>query len=187
MEVLEAIRGRRTVRKFKPNPIPQAVLDEIFEAAMWAPSHANVQPWEFVLVGPVARAKLRSVFQTKADELLATLDLPEPKRRSLMALREDFGGAPTMVAVVSRAGTEPLESIENPASTACAVQNISLAAWSHGIGSVWLSLGAAPPAKPILGVAAEASVVALLALGQPEAVPPSPPRESYQTRLRSVP
>jgi len=48
MAVLEVIKGRRKIRKFKPDPIPDEILDEIldeiFEAAMWAPSHANAQP-----------------------------------------------------------------------------------------------------------------------------------------------
>ncbi|NCQ30168.1 MAG: nitroreductase family protein, partial [Armatimonadetes bacterium] len=44
MEMLEHIKARRTIRRFKPDPIKQEVLDRIFEAAMWAPSHANVQP-----------------------------------------------------------------------------------------------------------------------------------------------
>jgi nitroreductase len=77
MEVLEAIKGRRTVRKFKPDLIAQDVQDEIFEAAMWAPSHGNTQPWEFVRVGPEARAKLLSMLQAKVVELLADLDLLE--------------------------------------------------------------------------------------------------------------
>ena len=187
MDVLEAIRGRRTIRKFKPDPIRKPVLNDIYEAAMWAPSHGNTQPWEFVVVGPQARTKLLALFQAKADEALAAPDLPEPRRKGLLALRENFGGAPYMVAVVSRAGHEPLESVENPASTAAAVHNMCLAAWSHGVGAVWLSLGAAPPTKGILEVEHGASVVALLALGYPEVVPPPPPREAPGGRLRNVP
>jgi len=187
METLETLRGRRTVRKFKPEPIPKGVLDTIFEAAMWAPSHANAQPWEFVVVGQQARARLLSLLQTKADELLADPDLPEPKRRSLTILREDFGGAPFMVAVVSRPPTEDLEKFENPLSTATAVQNLCLAAWDAGIGSVWLSVGAAPPARSILGIEEGASVVALLAMGYPAEVPPAPPRDPHASHLRDVP
>jgi len=187
MEMLEHIKARRTVRKFKSHPIPPNVLDEIFEAAMWAPSHANVQPWEFAVVGPEARAKLLALLQAKAAELLADPNLPEPKRRALEALRQDFGGAPYMVAVLSRPGEEPLEKLENPLSAAGAVQNMCLAAWARGVGAVWLSVGAAPPARAILGVPEGASVVALLALGYPEEVPPAPPREDYRGRLRQVP
>ena len=148
MEILESIKARRTIRRFKPDPIPPPVLDEIFEAAMWAPSPANAQPWDFFVVGPQARGKLLPLFQAKAAELLAAPDLPEPKRQAVEALRADFGGAPYMVAVISRPGSEPIERIEYPLSTAAAVQNLCLAAWAHGIGSIWLSFGAAPPVKP---------------------------------------
>lgn len=187
MEMLEHIKARRTVRKFTSKPISQEVLDEIFEAAMWAPSHGNAQPWEFLAVGKEARAKLLALFAAKADELLADPALPAPKRKGIEALKANFGGAPTLVAVLSRPGAEPLEKIENPLSAAAAAQNMCLAAWAHGVGSVWLSVGAAPPARPILAVPEGASVVALLAFGYPEIVPPAPPREDYRGRLRDVP
>ena len=187
MEMLHHIKERRTVRKFKSEPIPQKVLDEIFEAAMWAPSHANVQPWEFVEVGPETRAKLLSIYQTKAKELLADPNLPAPKRKNLETLREDFGGASYMVAVISRSGEEPLEKLENPLSTACAVQNMCLTAWAHDVGCVWLSLGVAPPTRGLLKVEEGASVVALLAMGYAEAVPPAPPRQDAKERIRKLP
>lgn len=187
METLEALRGRRTVRKFKADPIPQAVVDTILEAGMWAPSHGNTQPWEFVIVGREARAKLLTLLQAKAEELLADPNLPEPRRRAVMALREDFGGAPFMVAVLSRPPVEDLDKLENPLSTATAVQNMCLAAWDAGVGSVWLSLGAAPPVRGILGVGEGSSVVALLAMGYPAEVPPAPPREPHAAHTRQVP
>jgi len=187
MEILEHIKARRTIRKFKPDAIPEQVLGQIFEAAMWAPSHANVQPWDFVVVGPEARGKLLGMLQAKAEELLADPNLPPPKRKSIELLREDFGGAPYMVAVLSRAGAEPLEQLENPLGAACAVQNMCLAAWGLGIGSVWLSVGAAPPSRAILQVPEGSSVVALLALGYPDQSPPAPPRDDYKTHLREVP
>lgn len=187
METLEALRGRRTVRTFKADPIPKSVTDTILEAGMWAPSHGNTQPWEFVIVGREARAKLLALLQAKAQELLADPDLPEPRRRAVLALREDFGGAPFMVAVVSRKPVEDLDKLEYPLSTATAVQNMCLAAWDSGIGCVWLSLGAAPPARPILGVQEGQSVVALLAMGYPKEIPPAPPREDHAAHTRQVP
>ncbi|MFO7652388.1 MAG: nitroreductase [Candidatus Krumholzibacteriia bacterium] len=187
MDVLELIRSRRTVRRFKSDPIPQAVLGEILEAAMWAPSHGNTQPWEFIAVGPQGRARLLALMQAKIDELLQAPDLPEPRRQAMLALREDFGGAPALIAVVSRPPTEELEKLEHLTSTGAAVQNLCLAAWARDIGSVWLSVGSAPPSRPILQVPDGATVVALLALGYPDQVPPAPPREAATTRLRSVP
>jgi len=187
MEMLEHIKARRTVRTFKPDGIPQQVQKVIFEAAMWAPSHANAQPWDFVVVGPETRGRLLAMFQKKAEELLAEPDLPAKKRKNIEALRKDFGGAPFMVAVLSRPGEEPLQKLENPLSTATAVQNMCLAAWEQGVGSVWLSLGAAPPARAILEVPEGASVVALLAFGYPAETPPAPPREEYTSHLRELP
>ncbi|MFQ6086291.1 MAG: nitroreductase family protein [Candidatus Bathyarchaeia archaeon] len=49
MDLFEAIRGRRSIRAFKPDPIPDDVLNRILEAACWAPSVGNLQPWEFVV------------------------------------------------------------------------------------------------------------------------------------------
>jgi len=187
MEILECIKSRRTIRRFKPDPIPPQVMDGIFEAAMWAPSPANAQPWDFLVVGPQARGKILTLLQTKAKELLAAPDIPEPKRKAVESLMADFGGAPYMVAVVSRPGAEPMEKLEYPLSAAAAVQNLCLAAWAQNIGSVWLSVGAAPPVRPILGVDEGASVVALLALGYPEVVPPAMPREDYRTHMKEVP
>jgi len=187
VEIPDHLKQRRTVRKFKADPIPAQVLDAILEAAMWAPSHANLQPWEFVVVGPQARARLLDLFRAKADELLADPGLPPPKRAGIAALREDFGGAPFMVAVVSRPPAEDLQRIENPLSAAAAVQNLCLAAWDLGVGSVWLSVGASPPARSILGIREGESVVALLAMGYPAEIPPAPPREPYQAHLREIP
>lgn len=187
MEISDHLKQRRTVRKFKVDPIPPQVLDGIFEAAMWAPSHANLQPWEFVIVGRQSRARLLDVFRAKADELLADPDLPPAKRAGITALREDFGGAPFMVAVVSRPPADDLQRIENPLSAAAAVQNLCLTAWAAGIGAVWLSVGASPPARSILGIKDGESVVALLALGYPAEVPPAPPREPYTAHLREIP
>lgn len=186
MHMLDHLKQRRTVRSFTAQPIPPDVRDAIFEAGMWAPSHGNAQPWDFVIIGPVARARLLGLLQAKADELLADPELPPPRRKGIMALREDFGGAPLLVAVVSRPGVEPLEKAENPLSTAAAVQNMCLAAWDAGVGAVWLSLGAAPPARAILGVPDGAVVVAVLAMGYPQEVPPPPPRAPVANHIRAI-
>ncbi len=187
MHILEHLKQRRTVRSFTPDAIPQGTLDMLFEAAMWAPSHGNAQPWEFIVVGPEARARLLAMFRAKADELLADPELPEPRRRAITALKEDFGGAPLLVAVVSRAPADDLEKLENPLSTAAAVQNLCLAAWDAGIGAVWLSFGAAPPVRGVLGIREGETVVALLAMGFPAEVPPAPPRDAVRDHLREAP
>ena len=47
---MEAIKGRRSIRKFTDQPVPPEIIDKILEAAMWAPSGQNLQPWYFVVL-----------------------------------------------------------------------------------------------------------------------------------------
>ena len=78
--LLDLVKKRRSIRRFKPDPIPDEDIAKIIEVARWAPSGFNMQPWEFVVVGPQARARLLAMFRAKADELLADPDLPAKMR-----------------------------------------------------------------------------------------------------------
>jgi nitroreductase len=51
MEFLEVLKTRRSIRAFKPDPVPLSLLKQILEEAVWAPSWANTQPWEFIIAG----------------------------------------------------------------------------------------------------------------------------------------
>jgi len=50
MDVFEAIVGRRSVRRYKPDPVPKKLIEKILDAARWAPSGGNIQPWKFVVI-----------------------------------------------------------------------------------------------------------------------------------------
>jgi len=64
MELLEAIKTRRSIRAYKPDPIPKEVLTELLDVARWAPSSANTQPWEFyILTGEVLERYNRSLVE----------------------------------------------------------------------------------------------------------------------------
>jgi len=67
MDAIEAIRTRRSIRVFKPDPIPKEVLQELLDVSRWAPSGGNAQPWHFaVLAGELlAKAKARLVEKAK--------------------------------------------------------------------------------------------------------------------------
>lgn len=188
MTALELIKSRRTIRKFKPYIIPEDEIAQILDAAVWAPSHRNAQPWEFAIIGSQTRSKLLSLYKSTMEKVLAEHpDLPEPARKGIQSLMEDFGGAPFMVAVMSRPPQDPLENTENPMTAAVAVQNMCLVAWDRGIGSVWLSIGGSPPAREILQVKEGFQVVSVLAMGYPESIPPGPPRDSFQNRISRLP
>ena len=59
MEFMDVYKGRRSIRKFKQNPVPRALLEEILSESRWCPSWANVQPWEVVVVQGETLEKFR--------------------------------------------------------------------------------------------------------------------------------
>ncbi len=90
MQLEEAVLSRRSIRSFRPDPVPPAVLLELVQMARWAPSAANTQPWEFILVGgePLQKLRLRLRQAAVADpvgkpEMSWPANLPErfKKRR----------------------------------------------------------------------------------------------------------
>ncbi len=91
MDLVEAILSRKSIRAFKPDPVPRKVLEEILEAAIRAPSWANTQPWEFFIVCGEKLQELKESLANLAPELphpdipFAT-EFPEPyatRRRTL--------------------------------------------------------------------------------------------------------
>lgn len=78
MDIVEAINKRRSIRAFKPDPVPRSILKEIMELALRAPSWANTQPWEFAIVGGKELEEINRRFVEKADEE-PTPDLGRPQ------------------------------------------------------------------------------------------------------------
>lgn len=91
MDLTEAIQSRKSIRAFKPAPVPQKVLEEILESAIRAPSWGNTQPWEFFIVGGAKLLELKEAFSNLAKEaprpdIPFVTEFPEPyatRRRNL--------------------------------------------------------------------------------------------------------
>ncbi len=172
MDVMEAIKTRRSVRRFKPDAIPEDVMNEVLEAARWAPSWANTQCWEFVVVADQAvRTRL-------ADEVLSP---GNPARRAVAE-------APVVVVALGKEGISGFYK-DRPVTDkgdwfmydiGVAMQNLCLAAWEFGLGTVHVGLMDAVKAGEILGVTAGTRVAALTPLGYPAVVGGSPPRKEIK-------
>ena len=85
MDVTEAMRARRSVRAFKPDPVPRPVLKEIMELALYAPSWANTQPWEFAIV---SGEKLEEIKQAYLEKAAGATEEPAPE----LAAPREFPG-----------------------------------------------------------------------------------------------
>lgn len=147
MEAIQAIRTRRSVREFRDDPVAEEDLDSVLEAARWAPSGLNNQPWRFMKI--LDRALMKDLAQLT-------------KYRGLVA------GAPALIAVFLEPG-DVYDRTKDLQSAGAAIQNMLLAAHDRGLGACWLGeiLNKREEVEEMLGVSGEMELMALVAVGHP--------------------
>ncbi|MBT3604385.1 MAG: nitroreductase [Candidatus Latescibacteria bacterium] len=137
MDVMEAIRSRRSIFKFKPEPVAKDVIARIFEAGIWAPNHHLTEPWRFVVIGEETKEILAQRY-SEIQEAKAAAGASDEARKTLKdAGYAKFMSKPTIVAVVCLQDGDDIKKREDYAATCCAAQNVALAAWAEGVGMQW--------------------------------------------------
>jgi 5,6-dimethylbenzimidazole synthase len=171
--VYRAIHSRRDVRnEFLNEEIPLDVLMRILNAAHHAPSVGFMQPWNFIVIRDQAvRSAVHTAFERSAR---AEEEMIEPNKRALYrSLKlEGILKAPLNICVTcdrNRDGATGLGRTQQPdtdiLSTACAVQNLWLAARAEGVGVGWVSIMRESELRAILSVPEGVAVVAYLCVG----------------------
>ena len=177
MDALEAIRERRSIRRFKADPVPQEALRTLLEAARWAPSWGNTQCWRMIVVQDLQlQGKL-------ADTVAATAG------RAALAIRS----VPVVLAACAELGKSGFqrtgEHAGQPATdrgdwfmfdVALALGNLTLAAHALGLGTVHVGLFDHLRAEEVLGVPQGFTVVELMPVGYPDEKPDPRPRKSLE-------
>jgi len=171
MEIFEAIKERRSYRSFLPEPISKEVIEKILEAAVWAPSPLNTQPWEFVVV---TKEEVKEKIFSEAERCIKWA-LEKSGWKWLENYQANFlQSSPVIIAVIGdpqKTGVDMfLEEggVGYQHACAAAIQNMHLAAHALGIGSLWFTF--IDPKKTPL---------ALVCLGKPSGEP-------LQTRRKDV-
>lgn len=158
MDVLQAIRERRSVRKFTAEPVTKEELQAILEAGRWAPSGLNNQPWRFVVMeeegirkSVAEKTKYRKVLEAAPLQVAVFLDREASYNRD-----KDLQGV-----------------------GAC-LQNMQLAAHSLGLGTVWMGeiLNRREEVEALLEVPETYELMAILAIGHPAGTPKDSSRKS---------
>ena len=177
MEISTAIFGRRTIKDFKPDPVPATVLERALTAGLWAQNHKLTEPWRFTVLGPDTHRRLADAF--------AEAQGPAGRADAVGKILSK----PLVVAVSQRLGDDAQQR-EDYAAIACAIQNIQLAAWAEGLGMQWSSgkIIHLPSVYELLGIdrAAE-EIVGLLFFGFPARIPSAPPRKTLAEVARHLP
>ncbi|MBI2160287.1 MAG: 5,6-dimethylbenzimidazole synthase [candidate division NC10 bacterium] len=171
--VYRAIYGRRDVRaQFLSDPVPDRVLARLLRAAHHAPSVGFMQPWNFIVIRDrAARAAVREAFVRERDRAAQLYE--EPRRSQFLELKlEGILEAPLNLCVTcdpERGGPHVLgrSAVRETDiySTACAVQNLWLAARAEGVGVGWVSIVQPAELRAILGIPEPVLPLAYLCLG----------------------
>ena len=139
----EVLYGRRSIRRFKDDPVPEKLIDQVLHAGIWVPSSCNYQMWDVVAVTD--------------PEVNATL----------AELSSQMGNAPTNL-VVSYGRDFSEEGWANIQSASAMIQNMSLAAHALGLGTFWITqMGDREKVREVVGLPFDRLVIAVLALGYP--------------------
>ena len=190
-DILEVIRTRKSIRRYKTDLIPDEILDKILEAARWAPTGENYQPWRLIVVkNPETKKKIGNLAKLgSGSRMTAWYCLGEMQRRfeeiqdpvkRAEVLRFMYSGevsefakqAPVVIAVI---GTLMEGSVDVPYDLSACIENILLEAHSLGLGACWVhgpvaSTRDAAKFKKILKIPTgmgEYKVIAYIALGWP--------------------
>ncbi|MEG0755667.1 MAG: nitroreductase family protein [Oscillospiraceae bacterium] len=183
METIEALLGRRSVRKYKDTAVSEGDLAAILEAACYAPSAINMQHWYFVAVrNPGKLEQLREMMGRVTRRFQPTLEARFPTRPDTVAETESFlstlGHAQVCILAFFLKDDYP-DRDGAMQSVSAALQNLQLAAWDKGLGTCWIS------APQRMGFGEElreqfapdkGEFVAAVTLGYADQTPKLPPR-----------
>jgi nitroreductase len=135
MEVDEAVRGRRSIRKYSDKHVPLQIVREVLEAGMWAPSAKNGQQWRFTVLTGSSKKELTMLFRHELEKLSEKIGMAwiGSSFNSCRVMEE----APVLIMVWNSNEVEQLEK-SSLQSVAAAIQNMLLKSYSAGLGSLWI-------------------------------------------------
>lgn len=144
MDVLKAIRERRSIRKYLSRPVEDEKIQTILEAGQWAPSASNKQPWHFIVV--------------KDEGMRTKLAEAHPYGRFMAE-------SPVVIVVLSDPQKHPKYHLADPHN---AVQNMLLAAYSLGLGTCWMGVrdtDIEPKFHELLGIPQNLRIICSISVG----------------------
>ncbi len=183
----DAIKQRRSIRKYQSRPVPQKIVLDVLEAAGWAPSAHNSQPWRFVVLedAQVKRELAERMAEVWAADL--TKDGVTVEENKRIERRERFAKAPVLIlACLTMEGLRKFSDAERQSwerdlaveSLGAGLENLLLATHGAGLGACWYCAPAFCKSlvREILNIPEEVEPHAFITIGYPEESPHAPSR-----------
>lgn len=185
-DVLDAIKERRSIRKYLDRPVPKKAIEEILATADWAPSAHNAQPWRFIVLadGSIKRKLAEAMAKSWAADMAKDGTTVEPEKLKVRA--ERFATSPVLILAcltmdgMRKFSDEQRQNIERDSamqSLGAALQNLLLAAHVKGLGACWFGAPAfcKEIVRTVLKIPDNVEPEALIMMGYPAEKPPVPP------------
>jgi len=174
MELLEAVKGRRSIGRVKDEPVARELIEQVLEAAVWAPNHHRTEPWRFVVMTGEGRRTLGRAYAAIAEPSLGGMSEQDRadrlSREEAKALR-----SPVVIAAISSPAADHPRAVlwEERAAAHAAVQNLLLAAHDAGLGAVWRTGDglAHPEMVKAFELAPSEEIVGFIYIGYPDMTP----------------
>lgn len=171
--VFKVIQERRSIKKFKSDPVPTDLICELLNVSVWAPTHRMREPWRFILFAEegkriVAEAISENGKKARDPELLMQV--------------------PLYLMVVMKEDPRQREWEEDYAAVCTLIQNFQLAAWECGLGVIWKTepFTFQPAFRESVGVKPGEKLIAMLQIGYPEIIPEAQPRTPAEQKLTII-
>jgi len=209
MDLRSVVYGRRSIRRFKKEPVNIDDIRYMVEMATKAPSANNMQPWKFIVIlNEEVKQKLKDAVEKKFDEFLMKMEDMDSKLfvKGYKNFATFFAEAPAVIMVFCEKYESKLDSIlrkwhifpegdindlrgrPDIQSVAAAIQNLILAAYDKGYGTCWMCAPnvAAQEIREILGLEEKWMLCAVIPVGRPNEDPKERPRKPLEEVLEII-
>lgn len=176
------IVARRSIKKFKTDPIAVEEIIELLNIAKWAPNHKVNEPWRFKLYAGAGKEKFVQAFL----DSMKTADGEIPQKALNKA--QYFRDIPLHLVAIMPVDPRQRRFDEDYGALSSVLQNFQLAAWERGIGMIWRSNDWIydPVFREAIGVGPGEKIVATMMMGYPAHIPEKQPRTDIREKLEII-
>jgi nitroreductase len=170
--VLEAIKARRSVPRLRPDPVPQEIVEQMLEAAVWAPNHRLTEPWRFYVLAGDGKRRFAEIRSRHRAAAFADPGAPDAVR-AVERVYQDTMATPLLIVPTVHLAASEEQREEDVAATFMAIQNLLLAATELGVGT-YMRTGAIlgdAEFRSLLGLEEGRRILAVIYVGYPADLP----------------
>jgi len=189
MDLFKAMKDRRSCRNFLNEPVAGETIEQLLEAAAWAPSPLNTQPWQFIVI--TSENKKEQIFLEA--ERCRNWAVEESGWKWLNNYKADFlKKAPVIIAVIGdpkKTGVDMFQKeggVGYQLACAAAIQNMLLAAYAKGLGGLWFTFFDKAQMRKILDIPESKTPISLVCIGKPDGVLAETPRKDVKEKTKYI-